>query len=184
MDEEQQPEILEEQPQGQQPSRIYDSLVQEEKVSSFLSQTSPLRSMANIDYILRGYMYNQEERKYVKVSDGIPNKIRLDFLQMLTPHLSEDARMTNLSDHQINQMMAFIIEWVVDYLDCAAKEHNLIETQMTKIGLILLTAVYYTILRAQNGMESKEVFDSLKLGENINSIPQNKVEKDWYKFWK
>jgi len=166
------------------PTRMYDTLIQEERMKNFMGQTSPTLQMKNIDYILRGYMYSEEERKYVKVSDGIPNEIRLDFLQMLTPHLSEDVRMTNLSANQINNMMAFIIEWVTDYLDNVADKHNLDETQLTKIGLICLSAVYYTILRSQDGMESRRIFGSLKMGENLTPFPQGKGEKDWWKIWK
>ena len=172
-------------PASQPPSKnMYDTLIQEERMKNFMGQTSPTLSMKNIDYVLRGYMYNEEEKKYVKVSDGIPNDIRLDFLQMLTPHLSEDVRMTNLSSDQINKMMAFIIEWVTDYLDNVADKHNLDETQLTKIGLICLSAVYYTILRSQNGMESRRVFGSLSMGEHLAPQQQNTGAKDWWKIWK
>ena len=172
------------QPQEQHPTpNPYYTALQEERVSSFLNQTSPSKSLKNIDYILRGYIYDAEQNQYVKVSDGIPDDVRLDFIQMLTPHLSEDVRMTNLDKNQINGIMAFVIEWVVDYLDNIADEKNLEEPQMTKIGLILVEAVYYTILRASFGIENRRVFGSLSMGENI-SPQQRKEGKEWWKIWK
>ena len=262
---------------------------QEERVSSFLSQTSPTKSLKEIDYILRGYMFDSEERKYKKVSDGIPDNIRLDFLQALTPHLSEDARITRLDRLQINGIMEFIIEWVSDYLDNVAdgvikqkesftkeertihayykggydlkeisfllkpngddkfkkfnekwkekidennsfkgnkeeyeeikKEYGIIfnknlkeieekiveinikeekirqqkvdydikpleETQMTKIAFIMVSAVFYTILRSQEGVERDRIFKSLTLGENISSPQMKGGDSKWWKIWK
>lgn len=242
MNEEQQPQIN----SNPNQSNPYYHQAQEERVSGFLSQTSPTKSLKEIDYILRGYMFNNEERKYIKVSDGIPDKIRLDFLQALTPHLSEDARITRLDRLQINGIMEFIIEWVVDYLDSVAdgildlkeyftyeeketkaylkagwtikeissvlnkKEETikellsdieikkeklkhqkikyeiepLEETQMTKIAFIILSAVFYTILRSQEGVERDRIFKSLTLGENLSTPQMKGGGNPWWKIWK
>ncbi len=166
---------------------IYGQQVQEQRVSNFISQTSPSQSLQSINYILQGFIFDNQQEKWVKLSQGIPDDIRLDFLQFITPDLSEDVRMTNLSSEQINGIMSFIIEWVTDYLDIKADEKGstLTEEQMTKIGLIIIKACYYTILRAQNGIERKHMFNSLKMGENLSpeSMPQQ-GKQAWYKFWK
>ena len=159
---------------------------QEERVSNFLDQTSPTKSLTNIDYILRGYSFDKETNKWVKVSEGIPEKIRLDFLQILTPHLSEDARMSNLSAEQINNIVYFVIEWIADYLEINADRFKLTEEQMTKIGLIVVSAIFYTLLRAQNGIERSEMFDSLRMNESRmpQGYSQENPKKDWWKVWK
>jgi len=283
MNGEQQPQ----QPTPQQQNPVY-SQMQEERVSGFLAQTSPSKSLKEIDYILRGYMFNAEERRYMKVSDGIQDRIRLDFLQALTPHLSEDARMTRLERLQINGIMEFVIEWVTDYLDNIADgivekeetftreektirayyqggytkeeityflrshknkaekfkekwrgktdENNnflgtkeeyekmkkdytsnfeenlkeieskinkitieeekvklqktkyevkpLDETQMTKIAFIMISAVFYTILRSQEGVERDRIFRSLNLGENLSPSQMKGGDTKWWKIWK
>lgn len=166
-------------------SSPYNQLIQEERVSNFISQTSPVQSLNNINYMLRGYIYSNEDKQWNKVSDGIPDKIRLDFIQFITPTLSEDVRMTNLAIEQINGIMEFTIEWVVDYLDSVADEYKLQEEQMTKITLILCSAVFYTLLRSQNGVERTQMFKSLTLGETLNPVPQQRSENmSWWKFWK
>ena len=165
------------------PSQIYNRIMQEERVSNFISQTSPTNSLHSINYMLKGYAYDKQNKEWAKVSDGIPEKIRLDFLQFVTPHLSEDVRMTNLSIQQINGIMESVIEWVVDYLDIVAEENNLQEEQMTKIALIMMSAIFYTLLRAQNGIERSKMFGSLSMGENLN--PQQGQSKfAALKFWK
>lgn len=166
---------------------VYGQQIQEQRVSNFISQTSPAQSLQNINYILQGFVYDANQEQWIKLSTGIPDDIRLDFLQFITPDLSEDVRMTNLSGDQINGLMAFIIEWVTDYLDIKAdeKDSKLTEEQMTKIGLIIIKACYYTILRSQNGIERKHMFNSLKMGENLSpeTMPQQ-GKQAWYKFWK
>jgi len=179
--------MAEEQPQKPQedPNKMYNQVAQEQRVSNFISQTSPSQTLQNINYILQGFVFDTQQDQWIKLADGIPDKIRLDFLQFITPDLSEDVRMTNLSADQINGLMEFIIEWVTDYLDLNADEHNLQEDQMTKIGLILVKACYYTILRSQNGIERKHMFNSLKMGENLSPESMPKQGKEaWYKFWK
>lgn len=163
---------------------IQQGLMQEERVKNFISQTSPSLTLQSINYVLQGYVYDQNKEEWVKVSDGIPDKVRLDFLQFVTPDLSEDVRMTNLSMEQINSLMAFVIEWVVDYLDIVADEEDIQEEQMTKIGLILIKAVYYTILRAQNGIERHKIFGSLKMGDNLSPQMPMQKQESWWKFWK
>ena len=165
------------------PAQVYNKLMQEERVSNFISQTSPTNSLNAINYMLKGYAYNVENKEWAKVTDGIPEKIRLDFLQFITPDLSEDVRMTCLSPQQINGIMESVIEWIIDYLDIVAEENNLQEEQMTKIALIIIKAIYYTLLRAQNGIERSKMFGSLSMGETLNP-PQQKSGLSALKFWK
>lgn len=163
---------------------LQQSLMQEERVANFISQTSPSKTLQSINYILQGFVYDQTKEEWLKVADGIPDKIRLDFLQFVTPDLSEDVRMTCLDSNQINAIMSFVIEWVVDYLDLVADEESIEEEQMTKIGLILIKAVYYTILRAQAGVERTRIYGSLKMGDNLSSQMPMQKQESWWKFWK
>lgn len=163
----------------------YEKMGQEQRVSSFISQTSPSRSLENIDYILQGYIYSAASQEWKKVSQGIPNRVRLDFLQVMTPTLSDDVRMTNLEDYDINGIMKFVIEWTVDYLDDVSDEENLTETQMTKIAMILWKSVFYTLKRGLNRVEAGDIFDSLQLGENMSPSHSGAGnENKWWQFWK
>lgn len=163
---------------------IYGKLVQEERVSNFISQTSPYQSLSQIDYMLRGYIYNATEQEWKKISAGIPDNMRLDVLQFIAPILSENTRMTNFSIEQINGIINFIIEWTLDYLDNEADEEGLEEHQLSKIALIIWNAVIPTLFRAQDGMESRRMFKSLSMGDNLSASHQPQQNKDWWKFWK
>ncbi|MCK4649068.1 hypothetical protein KAT51_06060 [bacterium] len=168
----------------QQPNLI-NKLIQEERVSNFLTQTSPVSTLENLNYILKGQIYDNTAKEWIQISEGIPESIRLDFLQFITADLSEDVRMTNLDIKQINGIMEFVIEWIVDYLDIVADDKKLTEEQMTKIALIMIKAIYYTLLRAQSGIERSKMFGSLSIGADLNPQPQpSQQKKKAWQFWK
>jgi hypothetical protein len=158
-------------------SNQYDKLVQEEKVANFVSQTSPTRTLVKIDFILKGFIYDEMKKSWIKVADAVPDKVRLDFLQVMTPHLSEDVRMGRMDSNQINSIMSFCIEWTVDYLDIVADEHKLTEEQMTKISFIMWSAVFHTLCRSLNGVERDRMYNSLKLGDNFGEYAKQEEKK-------
>lgn len=193
-----QPIIQQEQqqiPQQQMQPNPFNQMFQEERVRNFLSQTSPVSTLERIDYILRGYVFEESTKEWLKVSDGIPSKIRLDFLQFITSDLSEDVRMTNLEAKQINGVMESTIEWLVDYFDIISDEEEIKddagniyvmqEEQMTKYCWMMIKVVFFTLLRAQNGIENSRIFKSLSLGGNVDPLPSHpQQEKKWFQFWK
>jgi len=176
---------LNEQPEEQQPSEtqreINNSIIQEQRVSNFISQTSPVSSLENINYMLQGYTYNNANREWVKISEGIPNDMRNDIIQFITPDLSEDTRMTNLNADQINGLMETVIHFITHYLYNAPKEINIRE--LNKIYWIVVKAVFITVTRSLAGVERNRLYASLKLGGNLDSKPQGE-NKDWWKFWR
>jgi len=168
-----------------QAPNLYNKLAQEEKISNFISQTSPTQSLRELNYILEGYMLDSQSKEYVKVANSVPDKIRLDFLQFITSDLSDNLRMSNLNPQQINGIMEFVIEWVIDYLDIVADDEKLGEEQLTKIALIMIKATFYTLLRSQNGMEKGQIFRSLTMGEQLNPQgSQMQPQKSFWQFWK
>jgi len=211
-------------PQSQQ----YDKIIQEEKVANFMSQTSPGRTLTKIDWVLKGYMFDEQSKEWKRVSNGIPDEIRMDFIQAMTPHLTEDVRMGRLDARQINAIMSYAIEWTVDYLNIKAdnfylnkdnkwitideenydysyvpvikdgrvlwveeksgesyrkvdqviyKKRGLSEEDLTRISLILLSSIFYTLARSLNGVERDRVYNSLKMGDNFSDYSKLEEKK-------
>ena len=155
----------------------YDRIIQEEKVANFISQTSPYKTLTKIDWILKGFTFDEENKKWVQITQSIPDKIRMDFLQVMTPHLTEDVRMTRLDMSTINNIMEFAIEWTVDYLDIVADNFNISEEQMTKIALMMWAALFYTLSRSLNGVERDRMYSVLKLGDNFADYTKQEEKK-------
>lgn len=164
-----------------QPSQkdIMTAMAQEERVSNFFAQSSPSVTLSKIDKILQGFFYDEQERKYIKISQAIPERIRLDFLQMMSPHLTEDVRMGRLDERQLNGIMDFIIEWTVDYLDIIADDEELTEEQMTKIAMVMWSAVFHTLGRAINGVERDRMYNSMRLGDDFSQYAVQKPKSVW-----
>lgn len=155
----------------------YDRIIQEEKVANFISQTSPYKTLTKIDWILKGFTFDEENKKWVQITQGIPDKIRMDFLQVMTPHLTEDVRMTRLDMSTINNIMEFAIEWTVDYLDIVADNFSISEEQMTKIALMMWAALFYTLSRSLNGVERDRMYSVLKLGDDFSNYAKQEEKK-------
>ena len=169
----------------QQPSEtqkaIENSLIQEERVKNFISQTSPVSSLENINYMLQGFAYSNSEKGWVKIAEGIPPKMRNDIIQFLTPDLSEDTRMTNLNADQINGLMETVISFMKHYLYNAPEDMKI--TELDKIFWIVVKAVFITVTRSLAGIERKNIYGSLKLGGNLDSGQSEEENKNWWKFW-
>lgn len=164
----------------------FNAMFHDDKVKNFISQTSPTDTLERINYILKGFVYDESTKEWVKVSDGVPDKIRLDFLQFITTDLSEDVRMNRFEAKQINGVMESSIEWVLDYLDITSDEYNLEEEQMTKIAWMIIKTIFYAVCRAENGIERHQMYKSINLTGSPDSMPSSRFNqnKKWYEFWK
>ena len=178
-------EMLYPEEQKQQPSEVQraieNSVVQEERVSNFISQTSPVSSLERINYILDGFAYNYQDKEWKKVGEGIPKKMRNDIIQFLAPDLSEDIRMTNLELEQINGLMETVIGFMKHYLYNAPKDMEIKE--LNKIFWIVVKAVFITVTSSRAGVENKRLYNSLTLGGSIDNNQQSQENKNWWKFW-
>jgi len=172
------------QPEQQQPSeterQLNNQLFQEERITNFISQTSPTASLDKINYALQGYAYNSAEKEWKKIGAGIPDEMRKDIIQFITPDLSEDTRMTNLEAAHINGIMESVIDFMAWYLYSCDEDMELKE--LDRIFWIVIKAVFITIMRSQSGVERNRLYGSLTLGGQVN--PEASGEQNsWWKFW-
>jgi hypothetical protein len=163
--------------QAPQQSNQYDRIIQEEKVSSFIGQTSPGKTLMKMDWMLKGFFYNEQTKEWAQITKGISDDIRMDFLQELSAHLTEDVRMTRLSAKQINNIMECLIEWGVDYMDIKGQEKDISEEQCSKILYMFWAAVFYTLCRSENGVERDRIYNSLKMGDDFGAYAKQEEKK-------
>jgi len=171
--------------QEQQPSeterQLQNQMFQEERVANFITQTSPTASLDKLNYVLQGYVYDSANKEWKKIAEGIPDDMRKDIIQFITPDLSEDTRMTNLEATHINGIMESVIDFMSWYLYSSNKNIELKE--LDRIFWIVIKAVFITIMRSQSGVERNRLYSSLTLGGQVN--PElNQQNDSWWKFWK
>jgi len=151
----------------------------QERIKNLIAQISPDNQLIEIQWRIKGYIKNPETDTWEKIDEKgeeISPVLVSRFISYLSSILNQNTTLSNLSSMEINKIMRLIIEWVVDDLDSHAEDYNLKEdyTERTRIGHILLNNTFLVMKRAQNGMESRRIFNALNVSENLTSTPQQK----------
>lgn len=170
---------------------IYAGEIQKEIVKNIVAQISPDNQLYEIEMRIRGYRKDIETGMWVKRDNSVePHPILIDRLMCyLGSIMNQNTSLSNLSERQINKIMAQTIAWLVDDLDSNSAEYGLSGeyTERTRIGHLILNPLFMVLNRALNGMESRRVWKSISLAESSNfGMPQQKkgIVPDWMKFWK
>jgi hypothetical protein len=168
---------------------LYANAINEEKIRNVISQLDPENQLKDIEMRIRGYKKNAFSQEWEKIDPDAPEPPRLlisRFISYLSSTMNQNATQGNLSEPQINALMALAITYLADELDGNAEIYNLENnyTERTRIGHIILNSMFFTLCRALNGQEAKRMWKALSLVENMNqSTPKSKL-KEALQFWK
>lgn len=159
---------------------VYADEMQQQRVANILGQTSPDNQLAEIEWRIKGYRKNQVTGKWEKIAEGVEEVSSLlvsRYVSFLSSILNNNTRFANLKEGEINEIMKTVIEWLVDDLDSNAEEYNLKGkyTERTRIGYILLNQTYIVLKRTLNGMESRRIWRSLNIGEDLKQRGNNGI---------
>ncbi len=168
---------------------LYADTIREEKITNILSQINPDNLLADIEYRIRGYKKDTLTGKWQKINPGarqISERLVANFMSFLGSVLNQNTSMSNFSSGEINTIMDHIIEYIADDLTVNDKKYGLVGNyqEMSRIGNIISMTLFSVLKRAQNGMEARRVFASLKISETLTQAPQQKGVMDALKFWK
>jgi len=172
------------------PDDLYASQMQEDKVKNLIQQIAPDNQLMELQWRIKGYVKNTYTGQWEKVEKDAPEPSPLlvsRYISYLSSVLNQNTTLSNYSSSEINDIMKLCIEWVSDDLDCNAEDYGIDYdyNEMTRIGDILLMNTFTVLKRAQNGMESRRIFSSLKIAESMNPFSQKKESMwDAIKFWK
>ncbi len=175
--------------QGSDLNTLYADTIKEEKVTNILSQINPDNLLADIEWRIKGYKKNILTGQWEKINPKAPdinNKLVANFMSFLGSILNQNTSMSNFSSNEINTIMDHIIEYIADDLTVNDKKYGLVGNyqEMSRIGNIVSMTVFSVLKRAQNGMEARRIFASLKINESLTQEPQKKGLADALKFWK
>lgn len=172
------------------PDDLYASQMQEDKVRNLIQQIAPDNQLVELQWRIKGYIKDTYTGTWEKVDKDAPEPHPLlvsRYISYLSSVLNQNTTLSNFSGTEINDIMKLCIEWVSDDLDCNSEEYglNYDYNEMNRIGDILLLNTFAVLKRAQNGMESRRIFSSLKIAESMNPYSQKKESMwDSLKFWK
>lgn len=167
------------QPQAQQvpvsQDELYATQIQEERVKNVIGQTSPDNQLKELQWRLKGYIFNELNQEWEKIEDGVPEPSSImvsKYISLVSSLLNDNTRFSTLQPEEINKLMAVHIEWFVDDMDTNAELYGIHQdySERTRIGHILLNFIFTMLKRSQNGAEAKRIWGSLSLNEQQNPM--------------
>jgi hypothetical protein len=170
------------------PQEIAARQFHEEKLTSLMAEISPSKALKEIHLSLKGYVKDPVSNSWVKLDPNFkePHPLLISrYLSFLSSILGENTSLSNYSTMEINRMMKMIIEFITDDLKTNAQRYGIGEdyTERSRIGMIILNPVFAVFKRAQNGMESKRVFNIMQIRETTGEQKPKSVS-DFLQFWK
>ncbi len=175
--------------QDNDPNVLYAENMREEKIANVISQLDPSNLIDELEHKLRGEKLNkitQEWEKIGKVDMGVSEILIARLVSFMSAILNQNTTLSNYSLNEINNRMELVIEYIRDDLTDNDIDYNLEGnyTEMTRIGMIICETVSSVFRRALNGMESRRIFNALKVTESLTSAPQRQTMKEALQFWK
>lgn len=161
---------------GNKSDEIYSAIIQEKRIENILEQLNPERLVVEIEFRLKGYKKNQFTSKWEligKEEKQVSDELISDILSILSANLTNNTTLSNFNPDEINKLMKTLIRGLIDMIREKADVYGLLDNyaERDRILLISLSTVFYTLKRAQGGLESKRLFDSTKISDQFN-IPQ------------
>lgn len=176
---------------GPNSDQVYADFIQEKKVENILAQINPDNIIADIETRIKGYRKDILTGEWVKI-EGAPEISSVligDFITFLSAFLNNNSTLTNLKDKEINNIMRMVIVWISDTFREKKTVYGLDNrySEMTRIGIIICGATFFTLKRALNGLESLRVFRVMRIGEMANPYggeQKGSGLKEALAFWK
>ncbi|MEX0597877.1 MAG: hypothetical protein WD512_15405 [Candidatus Paceibacterota bacterium] len=164
---------------GQRSDEVYSAVIQEKRTENILEQINPERLIIEIEFRLKGYKKNQFTKKWEligKREKEVNDELISDILSILSANLTNNTTLSNFQPDEINKIMASLIRGLIDIIREKSSIYNLGDNyaERDRILLISLSTVFYSLKRAQGGLESKRVFESTQIREQPFNPQQNK----------
>ena len=171
------------------PNALYADSIREEKVANVISQLDPSNLLEEIEHRLRGEKLNKLTLDWEPIGEdkiSIHEKLISRLMSFLGSVLNQNTTLSNYSINEINNRMELVIDYLRDDLTDNDVEYSIEGnyTEMTRIGMIVCETVSSVFRRALNGMESRRIFNALKVTESLTQAPQKQTFKEAFQFWK
>lgn len=175
------------QQQENDPNVLYADAMRDEKVKNVIAQIDPSNLLDEIEHRLRGEKFNKLTEEWVPISlnaKKLNEELISKLVSFLGSILNQNTTLSNYSINEVNNRMEMVIEYLRDDLSDNDEKYGIDGdyTEMTRIGMIILETISSVFRRALNGMESKRIFNALRVTESLTSATKPGL-KDAFKFW-
>lgn len=171
------------------PNALYADTMREEKIANVIAQLDPSNLLDEIENRLRGKKFNKLTMEWEDIAEGgnnISEELISNFVSFLGAVLNQNTTFSNYSSAEVNRRMEMVIEYIRDDLTDNDVKYGIAGnyTEMTRIGMIICETVSSVFRRALNGMESRRMFNALKVTESLTQSPNKGGLKEALSFWR
>jgi len=171
------------------PNELPAMQMQEERVQNLIQQIAPDNQLLDLQWRIKGFIKNPVTKEWEKLEQEAPDISPIlvsRYISYLSSLLNQNTTLSNLSTGEINSIVRLVIEWLTDDIDNNAAIYGIKNdyTERTRIGQMILNNTFMVLKRAQNGMESRRIFNALNVNQNISEVGQKKSSWDFLKVWK
>ena len=172
----------------------------ETSISNIVGQIDPSMIVDNLNHSLKGEFYDKERGMWVMNPSGVPlvnDACRGFIISYVTGVLNNNSTMAIITQQQLGFLMESIIEDLGKEFVCnlerfgfvpkgAGFDNNLFEnkgspdsSRMSSVTNMVYRSVFSCYTRSLNGMESRKVFSSLSMSDNLNYQQQPQQQGSW-----
>jgi len=185
------------QPQQEQYMPMYTP---EASISNIVGQIDPSTIIDNLNHSLKGEYYNKEKGIWEMNPSGVPlvnDACRGFIVSYVTGIMNNNSTMAIIQEKQLGFLMESVIEDLGKEFVCNLErfgfvpkgrgyENNLYEnkgtpdsSRMSSVSNMVIRAVFSCYTRSLHGMESRKIFSSLHMSDQLNFQPPQEQPHGW-----
>jgi len=188
------------QPQYQDDQQQMPMYTPEGSISNIVGQIDPTTIVDNLNHSLKGEIFDKEKGLWVMNPSGIPlvnNECRGFVISYITGVMNNNSTMAIIDKPQLGFIMESVIEDIgkefvsnLEKFGFVPKGPGFAEARyenkgtpdsprMSSVSGMLYRAIFCCYTRSLNGMESRKIFSSLNMSDNLNYQQQQPQGPGW-----
>ena len=172
----------------------------ETAISNIVGQIDPNTIVDNLNHSLKGEFYDKERGMWVMNPSKEPlvnDACRGFIISYVTGIMNNNSTMGTISQNQLGFLMESVIEDLGKEFVCNLEKFGFVtagpgyskgvfenkgtpdSSRMSSVSNMIIRAVFSCYTRSLNGMESRKMWSSLNMTDNLNYGPQQEQSSSW-----
>jgi len=172
----------------------------EGSISNIVGQIDPTTIVDNLNHSLKGEIFDKEKGLWVMNPSGIPlvnNECRGFIISYITSVMNNNSTMAIITQQQLGFLMESIIEDIGKEFVCNLEKFGFVpegpgfkearyenkgtpdSPRMSSVSGMVYRAIFCCYTRSLNGMESRKMWSSLNMTDNLNYQQQQSQGPGW-----
>jgi len=170
----------------EEPFGALPNYTSEEEVKNIVAQIDPQRILDNLNHALKGEYYSKEQGGWIKIGEPLINNAgRGWIISFFTSIMNNASTMGTITEQQFSYLMEGVINTVTREFRCNLEKFGFVShskkykegvyenkgtpdtSRMSTISEMIYQRTLIIYSRSIKGTESKRVFGSLKMSDNL-----------------